>query len=153
MNISLTLILFFVLKISFAQNQTTSTSRIDTTSHHRDSVSYGNSDGIKKQQILGIGFFGADSTSAYNIAPTTRKVVTPPTYNGTSTERGRIALDIWVDETGKVVKVQFKESQSINGSAHLISEATKAAYTMKYEAKPGSGIERVTYHVFVFHSH
>jgi len=79
-----------------------------------------------------------------------RKITTNPTFDGNAQEEGKIALDIYVDENGKVDHVRFKESKSTSGSAYLISLATKAAKTMKYDKKPGAGIEHVGYQVFEF---
>lgn len=79
-----------------------------------------------------------------------RKVTGPPTFDGNAQEGGKIALDIWVDENGNVVQVRYKESKSTSGSNYLIKLATKAAYTMKYDKKPGAVKEHVGYQIFEF---
>ncbi|MCG8576683.1 MAG: energy transducer TonB [Flavobacteriales bacterium] len=78
-----------------------------------------------------------------------RKVVKPPTFDANSQEEGKIVLDIWVDENGNVYKTRVNES-STSGSSYLISLAKKAAKTMKYEKKPGAGIEYVGSKAFTF---
>lgn len=79
-----------------------------------------------------------------------RKITTAPTFNGNAQEEGRIALDLWVDENGNVIQVRYKESKSTSGSEYLISLATRAAKTMKYDKKPGAVKEHVGYQIFEF---
>lgn len=79
-----------------------------------------------------------------------RKIIQPPVFYGKSEEEGRIALDIWVDENGTVVKAVFLESKSTSQSEYLIQNAIRAALTIKYESKPGAGIEKMAYQVFDF---
>jgi outer membrane biosynthesis protein TonB len=79
-----------------------------------------------------------------------RKITTAPTIDGNAQESGIIALDIWVDENGNVVQVKYKEAKSTSGSQYLITLATRAAKTMKYEKKPGAIKEYVGYQRFEF---
>ena len=79
-----------------------------------------------------------------------RKVLKKPTFDAYAQQQGTIALDIWVDEKGNVYKTRLKASESTSGSAYLISLAEKAAKTMKYDAKPGAGVEHVGYKKFTF---
>lgn len=79
-----------------------------------------------------------------------RKVLKDPDFDGHANEEGKIALDIWVDADGNVVKTRLKASKSTSGSAYLISLAEKAAKTMKYDRKPDAGWEHVGYKVFSF---
>jgi outer membrane biosynthesis protein TonB len=79
-----------------------------------------------------------------------RKITTAPTIDGSAQESGIIALDIWVDENGNVIQVKYKEAKSTSGSQYLITLATRAAKTMKYEKKPGATKEYVGYQRFEF---
>lgn len=88
---------------------------------------------------------GGDGTSNLN-----RKRITDPQFDGTAQESGKIALDIWVDENGTVVQVRYKASKSTSASQYLITIATRAAKTMKYEKKPGAKKEHVGYQIFEF---
>jgi outer membrane biosynthesis protein TonB len=108
----------------------------------------GNGDGFGDGDGTNVGNgSGPNGDGVYNPS---RKVVTPPTFNAYAQEVGKIALDIWVDENGNVTKVRYKESKSTSGDAYLISLATKAAKTMKYDKKPGAGVEHVGYQIFEF---
>lgn len=101
---------------------------------------FGDGDGVNQGD-------GSGPDGTYNPS---RKVTVAPTFTGKAQEEGKIALDIYVDENGKVDHVRFKESKSTSGSAYLIKLATAAAKTMKYDKKPGAGIEHVGYEVFEF---
>lgn len=79
-----------------------------------------------------------------------RKVTKPPSFNANAQEEGSVALDIWVDEKGNVIKTRFKSSKSTTGSQYLIGLAVKAAKTMKYDKKAGVPSEHVGYKVFTF---
>jgi hypothetical protein len=79
-----------------------------------------------------------------------RKVTKDPVFDSQVQEEGIIALDIWVDASGKVVKTRFKESESTSGSAYLIKLAEAAAMKMRYDAKNGAVVEHVGYKTFSF---
>jgi len=79
-----------------------------------------------------------------------RKVLQEPNYKSSAQEEGRIALDIWVDANGKVIKTQYKASKSTTGSQYLLGLAVRAAKTMKYDKKPGVHSEHVRYKIFEF---
>lgn len=106
----------------------------------------------------GNGFGDGDGTNVGNgtgpggdgNANPNRKVTAAPTIDGNAQESGIIALDIWVDENGNVIQVKYKESKSTSGSQYLITLATRAAKTMKYEKKPGAIKEYVGYQRFEF---
>lgn len=106
----------------------------------------------------GTGFGDGDGTSTGSgngpggdgVSNLNRKITTKPTFNGNVQEEGKIALDLWVDENGNVVQVRYKESKSTSGSEYLISLATRAAKTIKYEKKPGAVKEYVGYQIFEF---
>ena len=90
---------------------------------------------------------GPDATGKYN---PNRKVVKGADINSNAQEEGIIALDIWVDASGKVVRTRLKATESTSGSDYLITLAKKAAASMKYDSKPGSGEEHVGYKRFHF---
>jgi hypothetical protein len=108
----------------------------------------GNGNGFGDGDGTGVG--NGDGTNGYGNSNTNRKVTTAPVFNGNVQEEGKIALDIWVDENGNVVQVRYKEAKSTSGSEYLISLATRAAKTMKYEKKPGAVREYVGYQIFAF---
>ena len=101
----------------------------------------------------GVGDGGSGNGPGGGTYNPNRKLIKDPIFDGHAQEEGKIALDIWVDADGKVVRAAIKESKSTSGSAYLINLAKKAAYTMKYEKKSGSGIEHVGYKVFSFKRH
>lgn len=98
----------------------------------------------------GVGGTGDGTNPGPGTYNPNRKILKDPVFSGEAQEEGKIALDIWVDANGNVVKTRFKESKSTSGSAYLIKLAEKAAKTMKYDKKPGSGYEHVGYKVFNF---
>ncbi|MGB1103317.1 MAG: hypothetical protein ACPG21_06770 [Crocinitomicaceae bacterium] len=79
-----------------------------------------------------------------------RKVLQEPNYKSNAQEEGRIALDIWVDANGNVIKTQYKASKSTTGSQYLLGLAVKGAKTMKYDKKSGVFSEHVGYVIFEF---
>lgn len=103
---------------------------------------FGNGDGVG-----GTGTGTTPGDGAYN---PDRKVVSAATFNANAQEEGTVALDIWVDADGNVIKTRFKESKSTTGNDYLIGLAVKAAKTMKYDRKSGVGSEHVGYASFVF---
>jgi TonB family protein len=117
--------------LSFGGNQGTGTGTGDD--------GFGSGDGVGD----GVG----DGDGKYNGS---RKVAQAPVFDGSGPEEGIIALEIWVDENGTVTKTRFLESKSTSGNEYLIRLATKAAKTMKFERKPGAGIEKVPYQTFTF---
>lgn len=98
----------------------------------------------------GVGGDGQGNTPGDGTYNPNRKVLKDPSFNQNVQEEGKIALDIWVDSNGKIVKTRLKESKSTSGSSYLISLAEKAARTMKYDTKSGVGWEHVGYKVFSF---
>ncbi|MCH2233776.1 MAG: hypothetical protein MK078_05935 [Crocinitomicaceae bacterium] len=110
----------------------------------------GNGSGDDFGSGTGVGGNGVGNTPGDGTYNPNRKVTKDPTFNKNVQEEGKIALDIWVDSKGNVVKTRIRESKSTSGSSYLISLAEKAARTMKYDAKPGAGWEHVGYKVFSF---
>ena len=98
----------------------------------------------------GVGGDGEGNNKGDGTYNPNRKRIKEPSFNGSAQEEGKIALDIYVDASGKVVKVKFKESKSTSGSDYLKKLAEKAALTMKYDSKAGAGLEYVGYQIFSF---
>jgi outer membrane biosynthesis protein TonB len=101
-------------------------------------------------QGSGVGGNGQGNTPGDGDYNPSRKVTQAPTFNASAQEEGKIALDIYVDAAGNIVNVKFKESKSTSGSDYLRKLAEKAAKTMRYDAKPGAGVEYVGYQIFTF---
>lgn len=98
----------------------------------------------------GVGGNGNGNTPGDGSYNPDRKVTNPPSFDANAQEEGSVALDIWVDQNGKVIKTRYKQSKSNTGSQYLIGLAEKAAKTMKYDRKPGVPSEHVGYKVFSF---
>lgn len=98
----------------------------------------------------GVGGNGNGNTPGDGTHNPNRKIIQPPSFNANAQEQGKIALDIYVDANGNVVKTKFKQSKSTSGSDYLKKLAEKAARTMKYDKKPGAGLEYVGYQIFTF---
>lgn len=110
----------------------------------------GNGNGTAFGNGDGVGGNGSGNTPGDGNYNPDRKVTKPPSFNANAQEEGKVALDIWVDANGNVIKTRFKESKSNTGSQYLIGLAIKAAKTMKYDKKPGAHSEHVGYKVFTF---
>lgn len=113
-----------------------------------DGKGTGNGDDFGKDN--GVGGDGVGNKPGDGKYNPNRKVVKNPTFDAYAQQQGTIALDIWVDNKGNVYKTRLKASESTSGSAYLISLAEKAAKTMKYDGKPGAGLEYVGYKLFTF---
>lgn len=98
----------------------------------------------------GVGGNGSGNTPGDGTYNPNRKIVQPPSFDANAQEEGKIALDIYIDANGTVVKTKFKSSKSTSGSDYLKKLAEKAARTMKYDKKPGAGMEYVGYQIFSF---
>mgnify|MGYP006077256005 CR=1 FL=1 len=105
-------------------------------------TAFGNGDGV--------GGNGNGNTPGDGNFNPDRKVTTEPSFNANAQEEGIVALDIWVDANGNVIKTRFNESKSTTGNQYLIRLAEKAAKTMKYNKKPGVPSEKVGYKRFKF---
>ena len=68
-------------------------------------------------------------------------------------EEGKIALDIWVDENGNVVRTKYNASHSTSGSENLKTLARKWAFTLQYDKLLGAPVQHVGYKVFTFKKH
>lgn len=98
----------------------------------------------------GVGGNGSGQQKGNGKTNARRKVIRPPSFKASAQEEGKIALDIYVNESGTVVRTVFKESKSTSGSDYLKKLAEKAARTMRYEARKGAETEYVGYQVFSF---
>ncbi|WP_070138622.1 energy transducer TonB [Crocinitomix algicola] len=110
----------------------------------------GTGNGTAFGQGDGVGGDGAGDTPGSGTYNPDRKVTKAPSFNANAQEEGDVALDIYVDENGKVIKTRYNQSKSNTGSQYLINLAEKAAKTMKYSPKPGKPSEYVGYKVFSF---
>ncbi len=109
----------------------------------------GTDKGFGKGGGVGEGGEGHDEGKG-NTVNKKRKVLSKGRVPGNSQEEGRIALDIYVNQFGKVVRTQYRESASNSGSAYLKELAEKTARTYQYEKIPGSPVQHVGYIVFSF---
>jgi outer membrane biosynthesis protein TonB len=98
----------------------------------------------------GVGGNGQGNSPGDGTYNPSRKMIQSPSFVANVQEEGKIALDIYVDANGNVVKTRFKSSKSNSGSNYLKQLAEKAARTMKYDKKPGAGVEHVGYQIFSF---
>lgn len=110
----------------------------------------GNGSGTSFGNGSGVGGNGDGNTPGDGTYNPSRKVTTRPSFSSKAQEEGTIALDIYVDAEGTIVKTVYKASKSTSGSEYLIGLARKAAKTMKYDRKPGASVENVGYQVFSF---
>lgn len=110
----------------------------------------GDGDGNDFGSGTGVGGNGQGNVPGDGTYNPNRKIVSPPNFDANAQEEGKIALDIYVDADGKVVKTKFKASKSTSGSDYLKRLAEKAARTMRYDKRPGAGMEYVGYQIFTF---
>lgn len=110
----------------------------------------GNGSGDQFGSGDGVGGNGTGNTPGDGTSNMDRKLIQNPSFNANVQEEGKIALDIYVDANGNVIKTKFKQSKSTSGSDYLKKLAEQAARTMKYDSKPGAGIEYVGYQIFTF---
>lgn len=73
-----------------------------------------------------------------------------PIFKANVQEEGTIALKIFVDTKGKVVRTIVEQEASNSGSAYLIRMAKETALTMRYEEKEGVPFEYVGIKLFKF---
>jgi hypothetical protein len=98
----------------------------------------------------GVGDGGSGNQPGAGTTNTSRKLKSKGQIPGNSQEEGSIALDLYVDEFGNVVRTKRNESKSTSGSAYLTDLAQKNAKTYKYEAIPGAPVQYVGTVVFNF---
>ena len=110
----------------------------------------GKGDGPGFGDGTGVGGGGEGDEKGTAKTNTSRKLKSKGRIPGSSQEEGLIALDLYVDETGKVVRTKRNESKSTSGSAYLTDLAKKNAATYKYEAIPGAPVQFVGTVIFNF---
>ncbi len=98
----------------------------------------------------GTGGGGKGNEPGSGTSNPSRKLVSKGSVAGNSQEEGKIALDLYVDEFGKVVRTKFNASKSTTGSAYLKDLAEKNAKTYRYQAIPGAPTQPVGTVVFSF---
>ena len=98
----------------------------------------------------GVGDGGQGNEPGAGTSNTSRKLQSKGSIPGNSQEEGSIALDLYVNEFGKVVRTKRNESKSTSGSAYLTDLAEKNAKTYKYESIPGAPVQYVGTVVFKF---
>ena len=98
----------------------------------------------------GVGGGGSGDQPGAGTSNTSRKLKSKGSVPGNSQEEGKIALDIYVDEFGKVTRTKFNESKSTSGSAYLKDLAEKNALTYRYESIPGAPVQFVGTVIFTF---
>lgn len=79
-----------------------------------------------------------------------RTLLSAGSVPGNSQEEGNVALDIYVNEFGKVVRTEINESLTTNRSTYLIDLAKKYANLRKYENDPGAPTFKVETKVYNF---
>jgi hypothetical protein len=115
-----------------------------TTGGNGNGTGFGDGNGVGGN---GSGNTPGDGEGTKNL---NRKVTDFGGITAKADEEGKIALDIWVDEKGAVVRTKFKASKSTSPSENLIKLATKWAYTMEYEKLLGAPTQYVGYQIFTF---
>jgi hypothetical protein len=79
-----------------------------------------------------------------------RGLMRGPSISEKPTEGGKVALDIFVDRTGKVTRVAFNLDRSTTTSQVLFNLAKKAALQCTFSAKPDGAAEQKGEMTFVF---
>jgi hypothetical protein len=79
-----------------------------------------------------------------------RGLMRGPSISEKPTEGGKVALDIFVDRTGKVTRVAFNLDRSTTTSQVLFNLAKKAALQCTFTAKPDGPAEQKGEMTFVF---
>jgi len=107
-------------------------------------------------QVDKTNFFSSDGVQE-NIkgeeANNSRAIIKAPQLDMNAQEEGRIALKLWVDQDGNIVKTQLDEARSTSGSSYLIRLAKKAALSMQYEQSEKKMFEFVGIKIFQFQKH
>jgi hypothetical protein len=85
-----------------------------------------------------------------NNGNSSRAIIKKPNFDSNLQEEGEIALKLWVDADGFVVKALLDPNQSNSGSQYLIRAAVKAAKTMRYSTNADVPSEYVGTKIFSF---
>lgn len=98
----------------------------------------------------GVGDGGQGNSAGSGTTNLNRKVIDYGGITAQSQQEGKVAIDIWVNDKGEVVKVKFNPSKSNTASDYLIGLAKKWAFTMQYDKSLGSPTQFVGSQVFNF---
>lgn len=90
------------------------------------------------------------NTGERPLANLNRKIIREPSLNANTQMEGTIALKLWVDSNGEVIKSELNAAASNSGSQYLINLAKKAAQSMRYESKANVHTEFVGTQIFTF---
>lgn len=146
-----------VVQHSGQGNSSTSTNTTQETPAVDDAFTFGGNGGNTNGGGNGPGFGdgdGVDGDGGTGTGPGTenlkRKVIDRGGITAQSQEEGKVAIDIWVNDKGEVVKTRFNPNKSNSPSSYLIGLATKWAKTMQYEKLLGAPVQFVGTQVFNF---
>jgi len=136
-------------------NTTTTTEqpKVDNTFTFGDNGgnSSGNGSGTGFGNGDGVGGNGSGNTPGNGSSTNKkRKLIDAGGITAQTQEEGKIALDIWVDEKGNVVRTKYNASHSTSGSEKLKTLARKWAFTLQYDKLLGAPVQHVGYKVFTF---
>jgi hypothetical protein len=98
----------------------------------------------------GGGGIGSFSGKGFNGRLEGRGFMKGPNISEKPTEGGKVALDIFVDRSGKVTRVTFNLDRSTTTSQVLFNLAKKAALQCTFSAKPDGPAEQKGEMTFVF---
>lgn len=98
----------------------------------------------------GGGGIGSFSGKGFNGRLEGRGFMKGPSISEKPTEGGKVALDIFVDRSGKVTRVTFNLDRSTTTSQVLFNLAKKAALQCTFSAKPDGPAEQKGEMTFVF---
>lgn len=110
----------------------------------------GNGNGTGFGDGEGVGGTGGGTGDGHGTDNPNRVMLKGPTFDKNTQEEGTIALEIYVDASGNVVRTKYYPEGSTSSSAYLKNLADKAARTMKFDSKPGAGLEKIGIKKFTF---
>jgi hypothetical protein len=143
-------------------NQETTNTTNETEQQVDDAFSFGGNGGNTSGNGSGTGFGNGDGVGGNGTGNTPgngsstnkkRKLIDAGGITAQTQEEGKIALDIWVDENGNVVRTKYNASHSTSGSEKLKTLARKWAFTLQYDKLLGAPVQHVGYKVFTFKKH
>ena len=133
------------------QNEPSITAEPSSSNELANAFNFNPSDG----KVDGPAFGDTEGDDMIDLGPdehgnANRAILKKPVFDSNMQIEGEIALKLWVDANGFVVKTMLDPAQSNSGSKYLIREAIKAAKTMRYNTKTGVPAEYVGTKVFSF---
>ena len=135
---------------SNSQNTTTPDPDPDPEPTYDQSLAFGGNssgnttgDGTGFGQGQGVDGNGPGTSGGPGETNTSRKLLSSDKITEQTQDEGVIALDLYVNEFGKVVRVKYNEAKSNGGKDYLITIAKKNAMTFKYEPIPGAPVQFV----------